>query len=296
MTTLKEILMHFNFVTLMLSYPGNIFIITVNILDFCKNRRLPLSDRLIFGFSVFSLLHGLTKGYILHRNLFQLAMNEFDKNATHVFMYLNMCTLWFSALLSIHFCLKIVNINNWFYICLQRRSPKMFPCMIIAFLLGYFLLTLYSALEANLECLPNITSKLVFIMESPRCSWLLLIFLIICVLCAFLCSISALTILISLVKHMKRIKENTKESRTPNMDAHIRAITTVTTLLAANILIFCFLFITVFSEVKWIYLFGVLISICHIFSSYFLMKGTKKLDEALVATMKQISCFRYRNQ
>ncbi|XP_069624322.1 taste receptor type 2 member 2-like [Ranitomeya imitator] len=221
-----------------MSFPGNIFIIVVNILDFFKNRRLLLSDQLIFGFNVFSLLNGLHEGYILCTDIFPRIKNEYTAKEAHVSMYFSLSTLWFSALLSVHFCLKIVNINCGFYISLQRRFPKLFPWIIIAFLLEISFLSFYSALDTNQRCLQNTTSNLAFLKKSFQCSWLIWIFMIASGLCTFICSLSALTILISLIKHMRRIQGNSEGSNSPNMEAHIRAVKTITTLLAANFFIF----------------------------------------------------------
>ncbi|KAG9465281.1 hypothetical protein GDO78_018568 [Eleutherodactylus coqui] len=270
-----------NIVTLTISLPGNIFIIVVNIVDFFKNRRLLLSDQLIFGFSMVNILHALQKWNILYKDLFHVVKNEYDKKAIYVFMYLNMCTLWFSTLLILHFCLKIVNINHRFYICLQRRFPKLFPWIIITFILGYFFLSLGSALDTNQECFLNKTFSAMDLPDSPRCYWPFLIFLIICGLCSLFCSVSAMTIIISLLKHLNRIQKNTESSRSPNMESHIRAVRTVTTLLAANILMFSSVFTVTMITPKAIYPFGIVISICHTFSSYFLIKGTRKLDKTL---------------
>ncbi|KAM3920449.1 taste receptor type 2 member 105-like [Leptodactylus fuscus] len=288
MDTIRNIFQSINIVTVIIAFPGNFFIVVVNVLDFFKNVRLSVSDQLILGFSVFNLLYELDEEYILSKDLLALPNNEYLNNEKLVFIYVNLCTLWFSALLSVHFCLKIVNINHRFYIYLQRRFPKMFPWIILAFLVGYFFLSLSFALVAYPECLPNTTSGVKY-MNSSRCSWLLAIFTAICVLCAMFCLVSALTILISLLRHMKRIEDNTEGSRSPNMDAHIRAMKTVITLLAANILIFISVSILVFTDYPLGSLFGILISICHILSSFFLVKGTKKLDKTLVEILNWCS-------
>ncbi|XP_040283879.1 taste receptor type 2 member 4-like [Bufo bufo] len=296
MAAVETTLMYICFVTLILSFPGNIFILVVNIIDFFRNRKLPLSDQLIFGFSAFSLLHGLHEGYAMYNDLYDLIIgihnDLYDLNINiHTFMYLNLNILWFSTLLSMHFCLKIVNINHWFYICLQKRFPKLFPWIVLAFLPGYFFLILYSALNTKPECLLNSTSKLIVLNEFVRCSWLLFIFLAVCFLCTFLCSVSASTILISLCKHMERIQENIQGSRSPNIEAHVRAVKTVTMLLAANILLFASVSVLALCFDAWVYLFGILNFACYIFASYFLIKGTKKLDMTLAEILKAPSKF-----
>ncbi|KAG8539157.1 hypothetical protein GDO81_021335 [Engystomops pustulosus] len=279
-------------VTLIIPLPGNIFIIVVNIQDYFKNRRLLLSDHLMIGLSVFNLLHELLDTVVFTSKFF-------EENTTYGYMYLNMCSVTFSSLLSIHFCLKIVNIHHWFYIGLQRRFSKLLPWPLMTVISGYFFLSLYSVLEIKPGCLLNTTSSDFSLNLSPRCSWSLLILMICSGLCTVLCTVSALTILISLLKHMKRIQENTEGSRSPNMDAHIRAVKTITVLLVANIVIFISLLwnnlLFTWNETTWTYLFNVLIPICHIFSCYSLIKGTKKLDMALAKILQHCPFLTRRN-
>ncbi|KAG9464254.1 hypothetical protein GDO78_020244, partial [Eleutherodactylus coqui] len=287
MTTIMDVFNSLNFVTLIISFPPNFFIIAVNILDFFKTRRLLLSDLLISGITIANLLQSFLKAFLQYH--FQLISKGYLKIGVFVALYLSTCTLLFSALLSIHFCLKIVNINHRFYICLQRSLPKLFPGIILTFLLGCLFLNLHSALDTNQGCLSNTTSKLVEV-THPKCSWSLFITMTISALGTFLCFVSALTILISLLKHMKRIQGNTEGSGSPNMEAHIRAIKTITSLLAANSFTFTSIFMRAFSEGFWIFLSGLLISVCYIFSSYFFIKGTKKLDKTLEEILKQCLC------
>ncbi|KAG9461508.1 hypothetical protein GDO78_016630 [Eleutherodactylus coqui] len=294
MDILREAFSFLNFLTLIISFPANFFIIAVNILDFFKNGKLLLSDLLISGISFVNLLLGFLKAFVQYA--YRLISTEYFMICVHAGLYLNTCTLLFSALLSIHFCLKIVNINHRFYICLQRSFPKLFPWIIITFLLGGFFLNLHSALETNQDCLSNTTSKVIQVKMSARCSWSLLIILAIFILGTFLCSASALTILISLLKHIKRFQKNTEGSGSPNMEAHIRAIKTITCLLAVNILTFTAIFILAFSEKILVIVFGFLISVSHICSSYFFIKGAKKLEKTLEEMLNHCSCFKGQSE
>ncbi|KAG9469515.1 hypothetical protein GDO78_020327 [Eleutherodactylus coqui] len=293
MTILRDTFNSLSFLTLIISFPANVFITAVNILDFFKNRRLLLSDLLISGITIANLLYGFLKAVLWYYS--QWISVEHFKICVHVGLYLTTITLLFSALLSIHFCLKIVNINHRFYICLQRRFPKLFPWIIITFLLGCFFLNLHSSLETNQDCLSNTTTNVIPV-TNPKCSWSTLIILAIYILGIFLCFVSALTVLISLLKHMRRIQENTEGSGSPNMEAHIRAIKTITSLLAANILIFTFTFLKVFAENILIFISNFLISVSHLFSSYFFIKGTKKLEKRLEELLNRCSCFKGQNQ
>ncbi|XP_069829071.1 taste receptor type 2 member 4-like [Dendropsophus ebraccatus] len=286
MDALQITLIAISYVTAIISLPGNIFIIVVNIVDSHRNRERTLGDRLIFYFSIFTFLHGLIEMLILC-----LVLLTSYSNVIHFTMYFSMCTLWFSALLSIHYCLKIVTIHHWFYIRLQRGFPKSFPWIHLAFFLGFAFINFSSNLDKKQECLLNTTDPQAGSVQiSPRCAWLTLIFLIICALCTFLSSVSASTILISLCKHMKRIQENSGASGSPNIAAHIRAVRTVSTLMVTNILIFISMAIMILEQETWIYLFDSSIFICYTFSSYFFIKGTKKLERMLAEILNQSAC------
>ncbi|KAG9463780.1 hypothetical protein GDO78_021110 [Eleutherodactylus coqui] len=285
---------YFNFVILIISFPPNFFIIAVNILDFFKNRRLLLSDLLISGISIVNLLHDFLKALVHYH--YQLISKEYLKIGVFISLYLSMSTLLFSTLLSIHFCLKIVNINHRFYIYLQRSFPKVFPWIIITFLLGCFFLNLHSVLGTNQDCLSNTTTNVIQVKRPASCSWSILIILAIFVLGTFLCLASALTILISLLKHMKRIQGNTEGSGSPNTEAHIRAIKTITSLLAVNILTFTSVYILAFGNKPLVSVFGFLISVSQICSSYFFIKGAKKLEKTLKEMLNHCSCFKGQNQ
>ncbi|KAG9467899.1 hypothetical protein GDO78_014075 [Eleutherodactylus coqui] len=294
MDILRETFSSLSFVTLIISFPTNFFIIAVNILDFFNTKKFLLTDFLICVISFVNLLHGFLKALVQYH--YHLISKEYLKISVHVGLYTSMNTLLFSALLSIHLCLKIVNINHRFYICLQRSFPKWFPWIIITFLLGCFFLNLHSALETNHDCLSNTTSKVIQVKIPARCSWLILIILAVYVLGTLFCSVSILTILIFLLKHMKRAQENIEGSGSPNMEAHIRAIKTITSLLAANILAFTFIFILGFGEKILVSVFGFLVSVSHICSSYFFIKGTKKLEKTLKEMLNHCSCFKGQNE
>ncbi|XP_069829070.1 taste receptor type 2 member 9-like [Dendropsophus ebraccatus] len=287
MDALQITLIAMSYVTAIFSLPGNIFIIVVNIVDFCRNKEKTLGDRLIFYFSIFTFLHGLLEVCVLCIAI--LLFKDYDAIGFTVFFI--MSTLWFSALLSIHYCLKIVTIHHWFYIRLQRGFPKSFPWIHLAFFLEFAFISFSSNLDKKQECLLNTTDPHAGSVQiSPRCAWQELIFLIICALCTFLSSVSASTILISLCKHMKRIQGNSEGSGSPNIAAHIRAVRTVSTLLVTNILIFISMAIQLFKQESWIYLFDSLIFISYTFSSYFFIKGTKKLDKMLAEILNQCAC------
>ncbi|KAM3920451.1 embryonic protein UVS.2-like [Leptodactylus fuscus] len=150
MTTICEItILVVNLISILISIPGYMFIVVVNTLDWMKNERLDISDQLISGIGLLMLIHrsfhaivdfvGFTKGYLTTRPE-QLLINL-------LYLSIIFCTLLFSTWLSIHFCLKIVNVNHNLYISIQRMFPKMFPWILLPSVLASLVISAPVALN-----------------------------------------------------------------------------------------------------------------------------------------------------
>lgn len=285
-------------VTLVASLPGNIFILAVNIVAFAKKRKLSLSDQLILGIVICNLLHGLQKCYrycvvILRENV--LIFDGHNQISLAIYLSLMSSNLWITAWLCVHFCLKIVNVNHKVYIYLQRRFVRLCPWIILLFILGSFFVSLYVAWDLQQDCLANGTQYFNQPNSySARCFWSLNSYITVSLLCFLLCLVSAMSIIISLFRHVNRIQHATIDSSSPSVDFHIRAIKTVTSLLILHILLFISVTIALFTEndTHWLYGLGTMSSLCYLFSSYVLIKGTKKMDNALHEMLSWFPCYR----
>ncbi|KAM8921413.1 taste receptor type 2 member 7-like [Pelodytes ibericus] len=264
---------------------GNAFISSVNIMDLIKQKRLCVTDQLITGISVFSLLLQFIE---LTDWFFQLIQSESiyegEKELTLSISFLTvlLCYLWFCSWLCVHFCLKIVNINNRSYVCLQRGFSKMFPWLLIPSIFGPVSVSLPVALK---EWSPSNTtlgiSNQTNGMGHSFCSHH--VYFAVASLGFLLCSVSAVTIISSLYRHVRRMQDNAEGSRSPNVQAHIRAVKTVTSLLVLNVIMFTSLTLGIikYDSMDWQYALTVLVSISHFLSSLNLIKGNSKLDGKL---------------
>ncbi|KAM8921409.1 taste receptor type 2 member 40-like [Pelodytes ibericus] len=278
---------------LLLPITGNTFIFSVNIMNLIEQKRLCVTDQLITGISVFSLLLGFIE---LNNWLSRVIQSDTffygdHRNSAYAYSFpVLLCYLWFSAWLCVHFCLKIVTINQRFYRCLQRGFPKMFPWILIFLILGSMLVSLPIIFNITKGLSPpNTILGYSNQSSSPRdkiCGThvcLYQTYFVACLLGFLLCSMSAVTIIWSLYRHVIHMRDNAEGSRSPNMEAHIRAVKTVTSILIVNIILFTILAIYIFKngDYLWQCILSIIISIFHLICSLNLIKGNRKLDEKL---------------
>ncbi|KAM8921406.1 taste receptor type 2 member 7-like [Pelodytes ibericus] len=205
--------------------PGNAFIFSVNIIDLIKQKRLCVTDQLITGISVFSfVLHFLELHNWFSRVIYSKDLFKSDYTNTVYLRIALVCYLWFSAWLCVHFCLKIVNIKQRFYRLVQKGFPKMFPWILILSLLGSMSVNLPIAVDLMKGLSP----------PNTTCGCLEETYIAVCIPGFLLCLISAGTIIWSLYRHMRRMRGIADGSRSPNTEAHVRAIKTIASILFVN--------------------------------------------------------------
>ncbi|XP_053330341.1 taste receptor type 2 member 40-like [Spea bombifrons] len=289
---LNIVLMSIDIVVLMPSIPGNVFILVVNILDWIKNKKHSTTDRLIFGISAVNLLHGLLK---VNRNVFLLLKTDnsntgmFQKASSVLLLTSLSSSLWFCTWLCIHFCLKIVRFKQRFYIYLQRTIPKKLPCLLLLSFLGSISVAVpiaWDVVDGTTRNVSLVTSnqeaKLLFMLRH-RSIYSQPIYTMYCCVAFTLFSSSAGNIIVSLFNHMKHMQENIEGSRRPNLEAHISAAKTVTSLLVLNAVFFICLIIGIFKggASYWLQCSSLLNSIFHNISALVLINGNRKLQNAL---------------
>ncbi|KAG8548483.1 hypothetical protein GDO81_025254 [Engystomops pustulosus] len=178
-------------ISLFITFPGYMFILVVNILDWWKNKRLDISDQLISGIGLFNLFHRFfyaSLNYIIFTDGF-LTILHLQDFINILYLSLIFCILFFSTLLAIHFCLKIVNINHKVYIYIQRTFPKIFPWILLLSIFASVLLSVPAALQL---AFPNSTD----VKQTPDYSFSKISFYsAISFLCFLLLFISALNIM-----------------------------------------------------------------------------------------------------
>ncbi|XP_073493325.1 taste receptor type 2 member 40-like [Phyllobates terribilis] len=206
------------------------FIFIANILNWAKDKNAPQGDHIITGISVCNLVHEMIKSIrflnIIYKSLLMA------KILIALFHIVDSCNFWFSTLLSVYFCLKIVNVKHTLYISLQRNFHKALPWLFISVIAGSVIISAPLLIEVSeeissqsrLNASENIQQRIIFLPTKFNDISAFMILTLIAMLIFF---ISASAIIISLFKHMNQVQQNFGDFRGPHMKAHIQASRTV---------------------------------------------------------------------
>ncbi|KAM8921416.1 taste receptor type 2 member 4-like [Pelodytes ibericus] len=290
-----------DFAVLLSAVPGNMFLVLVNLLDWTKNKRLSVTDQLLFGIGIFGLLHGIIR--ITKQAYILITAN--DKLTAHINLIFTCvlvpvisCNFWMCTWLGVHFCLKIVKINQRCYIYLQRKFPAIFPFLLLQSVIASCFVSASwvwidlkehlpnkTLANSNQSLIENLSPSTIYNPSQAAYSAL-------CSLAFLLHFSSTLTIVTSLFRHMKQIRGNSEGSSSPNIEVHIRAAKTVTSLLFLKILYLVAFKIHVFNESNFVPLYcaSAISSLCNILGSLTLIKGNTKLDKKLNEIIRICLC------
>ncbi|KAG9465588.1 hypothetical protein GDO78_018051 [Eleutherodactylus coqui] len=277
----------------------NLFIFTVNILNWAKEKNLQQVDQLITSISVCNLAEQMLK-FIKLLNIF--LSNLMLKRVHSVLWYVVIsCNLWFSTFLCVYFCLKIVNVKQALYIRLQRNFYKILPWIFLSSIMGSVLMSAPFILKCS-ETSSNSTvdSPDITMERSLRlinfCFYRDLAFLIFLLIPMLIFSTSAFAIITSLFKHINQVQQNLGGSRGPNMKAHVQASRTVTVFLITYIIIFLILTARLISPAAtWSHALYPFFTISKAVSCWSLIKGNRNLDKALSNILSGLHCVKSNN-
>lgn len=282
-----------DFVIMLISTPGNIFILMVIILDVANSNRLLINYQLICGISIFHII-----GQVLHicqdilalinNNLFSLATAEKLIFAFDMVCYL--CNAYFSTLLCMHFCLKIVNINQKIYIYVQKIFHRGFNWILISTVVGsvaWSLISIWSWSKGSPfnntlseDTFSGTSYNKLFIFHQISGIPILLPIITL--------SFSALTVIISLFKHMKNVKNNANGLKTPSVEAHLKAIQTIMSFLTINLISVAAGSYYLLLSIRDInqYVSCTSLAIYYVFTPIILIKGNRKLEKTFYKLFK----------
>ncbi|KAG8538823.1 hypothetical protein GDO81_022021 [Engystomops pustulosus] len=278
-------------ITFLLLTPTNMFISIVILLNWIKDKKLPLVDQLIASISVCNIAEEVMKSI----KFLNIIYNSSKIRMIYFALYYMVmsCNAWFSTFLCVYFCLKIVNVKNTLYICLQRNFQKILPWLFVATILGSVLVRVPIILRISEENIltPKLNSTFLHFKRTNVLSFMILSWIAILIF-----SISALTIVHSLFKHMNQVQENFGGFRSPNMKAHVQALITVMLFLITNITISIVLTInlTSYSDIIY-YIIIPLYSTSKLAGCWSLIKGNRNLDETLKNIFRKLHCTKTSN-
>ncbi|KAG8536322.1 hypothetical protein GDO81_026624 [Engystomops pustulosus] len=275
--------------------PTSMFIFVINLLSWIKVKKLLPVDQLITSISVCNIVEQMM--------MFTTLLNIIYRNPMITMIYFALfsmvmsCNVWFSTFLCVYFCLKIVNVKNTLYICLQRNFQKILPWLFVSVILGSVLVSVPIILNITEGNLSNsglnisaiyMQTNSVFIDNKEKD---LLAFMILSWIAMLILSISASVIVTSLIKHMNQVQQNIGGFRSPNMKAHVQALRTVISFLFTNVFIFLVLTGNITSrDYNWNYLMFLIYYISKGVVSWSLIKGNRTLDKALRNIFSKLHC------
>ncbi|XP_077137174.1 taste receptor type 2 member 7-like [Ranitomeya variabilis] len=281
MAFLDVIVLAIDVISVLITFPGYMFILVVNILDWIKNKKLDISDQLISGISLFILFHRVLQvslGLVVITKGFHSVLQDSKCSINILYMSQILCTMLFSMFLAVHFCLKIVKSSHKVYSYIQHRFPKMFPWILLPSVFASILISAPAAVKLTDVQLQNLT------VQSPGSLFLEMLpyftpYILTSSFCLFVFFCSALNIIVSLRRHVKHIHNNSKEFRAQIVEAHVTAMKKVISLLAFNIFFYTLqVFIVVIHlSQMWNRVYPSFYALCHVTGLVILIRGSNKL-------------------
>uniref|UniRef100_A0A8C5RAP9 Taste receptor type 2 n=1 Tax=Leptobrachium leishanense TaxID=445787 RepID=A0A8C5RAP9_9ANUR len=272
---------------------GSLFIIRVNLQQWIKNKLLKLSDQLIPWISISNVSYGLIRVIMLILKIYFPGAFSFQLKIK-VYMIFNYIfisyNLWLCTWLCVYICLKILNLQNRFYITL--RFHDLFLWILIPSVLGSLPISIPLAFGIQKRVLSNKT--LDDLNQTPPLarSAEFIVYATVSTAGFLLCSVSALTIVFSLLRHIINLRRNSHCLKGSSIKSHVKAATTVFLLLAANDLSLIFILIPVLQidKMQWILISMTLYSLLQCMSFLNLIAGNAILNKALREGLKNCLC------
>ncbi|KAM3678105.1 taste receptor type 2 member 40-like [Ammospiza maritima maritima] len=153
------------------------------------------------------------------------------------YMFLNHSSLWFGAWLSVFYCIKVASFTQSFFIWLKLRIARLMPWMLLTSWLCSFTTAapfawdVYSVHE-NITAPSSMTNTSAWTTTRKDSSGLLILLYSAGVALPLILSVVSSVLLIrSLWIHTRRMQNNASGFRDPSLEAHMKAIKSVCSLL-----------------------------------------------------------------
>ncbi|NXH62739.1 T2R40 protein, partial [Rhabdornis inornatus] len=161
-----------------------------------------------------------------------------------VYMFLNYSSFWFGAWLSVFYCIKVASFTQSFFIWLKQRIARLMPWMLLASWLCSFIATIpfawdvYSVHDNFTAPLPVMNSSTMRTTRKDILSLLILLCNAGIGMPLILCVVSSVLLIQSLWIHTRQMQNNASGFRDPSLEAHMKAIKSVCSLLILYITYF----------------------------------------------------------
>ncbi|XP_005038581.1 PREDICTED: taste receptor type 2 member 40-like [Ficedula albicollis] len=161
-----------------------------------------------------------------------------------VYMFLNYANLWFGAWLSVFYCIKVTSFKHSFFIRLKQRIARLMPWMLLTSWLCSFTAAIpfawdvYSVHNNFTAPLPVTNSSAMRITRKDNLGLLILLSNAGIGMPLILSVVSSVLLIWSLWIHTRRMQSNASGFRDPSLEAHMKAIKSVCSLLILYITYF----------------------------------------------------------
>ncbi|XP_069476338.1 taste receptor type 2 member 9-like [Ambystoma mexicanum] len=220
------------------------FIVAVNVMDLTNGRALKSCDLMLLAVGIsfaFCQCFRLSQSFLSYVLEDFQAMMYMLRASFLLHLWSGRSSIWFTACLSVFYCVKIVDFNHHLFFWLKLKISRLVPWMLLCSVAQSFVLTIplfwYSCEESFQNSSTNLSScttvpgtqlryrKSHFIANS-----------VLGVSLPLLLGIAAISlILISLCRHTKRMRKNASGFCQPRLDAHLGAAKMVGSLLLTYI-------------------------------------------------------------
>ncbi|CAH7426208.1 Tas2r136 [Phodopus roborovskii] len=275
---------------------ANVFIVLVNFTDCIKRRKISLADRILTALSIFRLafLWVIFMNWCSTVFIPTLLTRQVRFIVYFVWAVTNHFHTWLATILSILYLLKIGNFSNLIFLGLKGKIKS----VIIVVLLGSLVLLLPNLMMATMFEKVQVNGIKGNLTEKTKLAHVINLTVMMAItlnVIPFTMSMICFLLLIySLCKHLKTMKLYGKGFHDPSTTAHIKALQAVVSFLLLFSMFILSLIISGYNYTKSLdepvhlicQIIGSLYPSSH---SYILIWGNKKIKQAFVSAMVQVT-------
>ncbi|XP_053227819.1 taste receptor type 2 member 8-like [Podarcis raffonei] len=210
---------------------GNGFIAIINFIDWFSSRKLSPADMILSCLSLFRFAFhaiGIQNEILLHFFIDKFLMRNVYIANSASWTFVNTANLWFAALLSVLYCVKIANFSHPLFLQMKQRFPGLVPWLLLGTVVFSAIITTIEAImtiRLTSECktfeslLSNNTDS--GMKTSDFCKYSMLLYVVPDFFPFMIFLFSSILLLTSLWRH-KNLLQNT--ARDVSTEAHMNAI------------------------------------------------------------------------
>ncbi|XP_069830401.1 taste receptor type 2 member 4-like [Dendropsophus ebraccatus] len=264
----------------------NLFIVVMNVTWWLKGKALQSIDIIMTSLGSVRIVLLVIYFYLSLPLLF----SDTDTYARFfVMIFMLFCSLWWSTVLGVFYCVKITTYTNRLFMRLQINISAMVPWMllgsvVISFVSTLPLQTFTDFTDGNFSNYEEAVAKEVFCLIIISSAGSIVPILIFCV--------SICLLIVSLLKHTRNMNGNNSGFAKPQLEAHKNAIVTMVSFLLfylLQIISWNMLIFNIFTEnTTYYYLCSIFVSSYPSLHSILLIASNAKLKRSLLSAFPSI--------